>query len=436
MTDFIRDLETELLAAAHRRAVAGDRPWWSVRRRPAAGDAGRRSGYAVAADARWESGPAVARDARWGSGLGARPARRRAWGRPPALARPLAALVAVLAVLAGAALVLRSPPTRPAPAPVSGPGGRAAFAIPAAAVAHPCAGTATLPATPPPAAVTATLGLLRRPPTSADALPALPQPLSAWLPVGDHDPSAVRRPGGPVSVSRTIPSGEWRQVTGPSLLSLRVVPTGDLREAPVACGGGGASRGPGACLVAGGLMVPPQWSCFTLAEIRAGRAFALLDVPHNGETLVGLQPDGPSTVAIRTAQRPTVGSILYLGSVFDNVVQAGLPSLHPGDRVFASATRSQTPEVLVLAPGVDAGWAHGTAAELHDRLGVVAYDTSLERPVPNAPAVYALRPGSDAIARQVREVLGGPPVRTSLPPPVPTLLDKSPDVVVILGRMR
>ncbi len=207
MTDFVQELETELLAAARRRATR------------------RRS------------------------------LPRIAW-------RPIAIAAAAVALLAAVVLTVRPAGEQPA---TPKPGG---FVPPVAAPIRACDGTpppqvaTTYPAIAgaAPDAVSRALSVLRRPYQPSDELAMTAAPLQTWLPVGDYDPKAVRR----ASVPATY-----------------LVPTSDLRTKPLACGGG-TSRGPGACLV-----MPADSACFTLAEIREGRAIAI-----NGRDLIGIAPDG------------------------------------------------------------------------------------------------------------------------------------------------
>jgi hypothetical protein len=248
MTDFVQELEVELLAAARRRAA---------RRRP-------------------------------------RP--RIAW-------RPIAIAAAAVALLAAAAFTLR-PTERPA---TPKPG--AFVPLPAAPI-EACDGTAPpqLPTTfhafggTPPDEVTHSLAVLRRPYEPSDQLLAIAAPLETWLPVGEHDPKAVRR----ASVPATY-----------------LVPTSDLRTKPLACGGG-KSRGPGACLV-----MPGRFACFTLAEIREGRALG-----RNGRTLVGIAPDGPTWVRLSAS----LGA-LAVDNVFEQTANS-----EPLNLVF----EHDTPRVVVL----------------------------------------------------------------------------------------
>ena len=146
MTDFVQDLEAELLAAARRRAARRPRP-------------------------------------------------RIAW-RGPAVA------VAVAAVLVAAVLTLR-----PSEAPPSGTPRPGAFAVPVAPPIRACDGTPpspglttfpAVPGVPPPDALSRQLSVLRRSYNGGDQLRVSAPPPQTWLPVGGFDPSAVRRAGAPL----------------------------------------------------------------------------------------------------------------------------------------------------------------------------------------------------------------------------------------------
>jgi len=249
MTDFVQDLEAELLAAARRRAT------------------------------------------------GRRPLPRIAW-------RPIAIALAVAALLATAALALRPAAEQPA---TPKPG---AFVPLTATPIQACDGTPPprLPVTfrgiggAPPDAATKALAVLRRPYEPSDQLLAIAAPLDTWLPVGEYDARAVRRGSIPATY---------------------LVPTSDLRTKPRACGGG-ESRGPGVCLV-----MPGKFACFTLAEIREGRALA-----RNGRSYVGIAPDGPTWVRINAS----LGA-LAVDNLFEQTANSEPPKL-----VF----EHDTPRVVVL----------------------------------------------------------------------------------------
>ena len=75
-----------------------------------------------------------------------------------------------------------------------------------------------------------------------------------------------------------------------------VLGTNDVLTRPLACGDA-QGRGPGACVVAPGKAREDlRVRCFTLDEIKSGRAFAVLD----GDRLVGLVPDRSLEVAVTT----------------------------------------------------------------------------------------------------------------------------------------
>ena len=108
------------------------------------------------------------------------------------------------------------------------------------------------------------------------------RPFGTWLALGAYAPGSERQPL--------------------DTAKLHVVPTADVRSGPIACGPT-KSRGPGACLVFGTSGEPVFTRCFTLAEIKAGRAFTLVDVSGKGARLLGLVPDGVATGRLHDRQR-------------------------------------------------------------------------------------------------------------------------------------
>jgi LytR cell envelope-related transcriptional attenuator len=258
MTDFVHDLEVELLAAARRRAT------------------------------------------------GRRPLPRITW-------RPVVAVLAIAALAVAAFATLR-------PAEPREPSKPGAFVPLTPTPIQACDGTTPpqLPVTfraiggAPPNEVTKALAVLRRPYEPGDQLLAIAAPLDTWLPVGEYDPKAVRRASVPASY---------------------LVPTSDLRTKPHACGGG-ESRGPGVCLV-----MPGTFACFTLAEIREGRALA-----RNGRTYVGIVPDGPTWVRINAS----LGA-LAVDNVFEQTANSEPPKLvfeHDTPRV-AVLNATRTPRLAI-----------------------------------------------------------------------------------------
>ncbi len=345
MTDFIGDLEHELLAAAHRRAARRPRP-------------------------------------------------RLAW-------RPVIALAAAAAVAAGA-LALRPSAGEHAAAP--GPTDTLALRAPVPATtcdggaAIPPASAPPIPAKAAPAEVKQLLGELRRPQAAADRLPIAK--LARWLPVGDYDPNAVRlAPGGAVQ--------------------LRIVPTNDIRTRAAPCGRG-KGRGPGACLTGGGMY---QAVCFTVAEIRAGRAFGLLDVTRSYARLVGLVPDGREWAWVNAAGKSR--GLVVRG----NTVEKYFRFLHPGDRLrFTLAAHPGS--VAVLNATTRSGSASEAVQRLRSRLGIAATAADARRVEPGESVVYAATPESEAFARDVAKITGGT-VASGAPPGEPVRAD-----VVVVLRMR
>jgi LytR cell envelope-related transcriptional attenuator len=139
-------------------------------------------------------------------------ARRRGARRPlprvrPGLVLRVALAVAVVAALIGAVALLGRPGTGRdhGAAPPAGRG----LPVPGSVAAggqllHACAAQArSLPVGDVPAMLMRRLAVLRRPQTEADPLPEVPD-ISRWLPVGAYDPSAVRRLG-PLTGAPTRP---------------------------------------------------------------------------------------------------------------------------------------------------------------------------------------------------------------------------------------
>ena len=338
MTDFVRDLEAELLAAARRR---------SSRRR-----------------LRWPA------------------------------ARPIAVLAAVAAAIAAFALVPREPDVeRPAP----GSGG--SFAVAAMDAPEICDPPVRLLG-PPPERTEAALPVLTRKPRPGDFLPpAVADAPSTWLPVNDW-------------------SGSSRQLEGMSG-SIVVLGTNDVRDRPSSCGKTGRSRGPGACLVASaGEPERVRLRCFTLGEIRAGRAFAALD-----GRLLGLVPVG--VTAVDVTRDGTTQRIPVLG----NALQREVPGLRAGDEIRVRLLERR-PTVIVAGEGEH---AEEIAARLRARL-----DADVTIMVPrNFPGVVTevqpQRPGSGPLAREIAGILDGARVNPEIPTGKASA--SGPDVVVWL-RMR
>jgi LytR cell envelope-related transcriptional attenuator len=139
-------------------------------------------------------------------------ARRRGARRPLPRVRPglvvrVALAVAVVAALIGAVALLGRPGTGRdhGAAPPAGHG----LPVPGSVAAggqllHACGAQArSLPVGDVPAVLMRQLAVLRRPQTEADPLPEVPD-ISRWLPVGAYDPSAVRRLG-PLTGAPTRP---------------------------------------------------------------------------------------------------------------------------------------------------------------------------------------------------------------------------------------
>jgi hypothetical protein len=253
MSDFIADLERELLGAARRRARKRARPrLWRSATRPL---------------------------------------------RPLSPARALAVLALLAAVAAAAAGIsaLHSTDQPAAPPPFSRlqlKGGVAATTCgttPVTRRVNPVIQSA-------PAEVVALLAVLRRPQKPSDRTHIAD--FASGMPISDYDPHAVR----------ALPfysSGIW------------IVPTNDVRTETLSCGGG-EHLGPGACV-----LISFESTCFTVADIRAGRAFGLIAIGAYGR-LVGLLPDGKAWGLFKVG-----GHTRGLHAV-GNVVEKYLPHTGPG----------------------------------------------------------------------------------------------------------
>jgi hypothetical protein len=321
MTDFVHDLEAELVSAAKRRAAAGD--GWRV----------------------WAAGRAL-----------------RGGVAPRRAVAAFAALALVALLVAAFATLRPAEPREPSAPPKPG-----AFVPPLATPIRACDGTPPPPvATTYPAIagaapddVTRALAVLRRPYKPSDELAMTAAPLKTWLPVGGYDPKAVRRGSVPATY---------------------VVPTGDLRTKPVACGGG-ESRGPGVCLV-----MPADYACFTLAEIRAGRALA-----RNGRFYVGIAPDGPTWVRINAS----LGA-LAVDNVFEQTANSEPPNV-----VF----EHDTPRVVVLNATRTARLAVRLASTLTRVFGRQASAGNAPRERPTT-TVFFRRQKDDLLASAIACYLG------------------------------
>ena len=214
-------------------------------------------------------------------------ARRRA--HPPAacLRLPLRPILVAATALA-AALVARDP--HPAPAPDERPATARRFRRARAGRAGPlrparCGCRARRPSRP-------GSGLLararRRMPRDGDRLP---------LAI-----AASRRARGCRRVTGGRHVDAARRVTR---TRARARPTNDVRDAAARLRRR-ESRGPGACLVVAGAHTRESLAsarCFTLAEIRDGRAFAVLDAGEAGARPSALVPDGIAEIELTSVRR-------------------------------------------------------------------------------------------------------------------------------------
>jgi LytR cell envelope-related transcriptional attenuator len=261
MNDFLRALEAELTAAARRKAARRARPWW--RRGPRL-LLPRPSLVAVAGVALLAIALGIAVAALRGGG-------DRTASPAPAPGTPLRALAPIV-----------SCPTEPMPVPTPVPGA---------------------------SDYEKTMSVFRRAQSSPDGL-AVPSGSDArdpltWLPLAKWSPDAVRRPA-----------------LGLLSTPIQLVPGTGTPGDP-----GCAQRASGTqsviCMVADARSTGTR--CFGLADIRAGRALALIDA---GTGLVaGMVPDGVQQVTLRWDGRTTTAAVT------ENVFETTLPGAAVGTPV-------------------------------------------------------------------------------------------------------
>ncbi len=353
MTDFVTQLEAELLAAARRRAAH----------------------------------------------------RRR---RLPRLSpRPILAVASLAAALAAVVVLVARPAPAPGP-PAARPA--AAFTIPVADRAAPCeAAGPEVTKEPAPEAVFEAIGLLRTSGAQERLQPTMRgewfRPFGTWLPAGAVVPRSERKP---MDTSK-----------------LYVLPTADVRSGPIACGPT-ERRGPGACLIYGGVSGDPAYTrCFTLDEVKAGRAFALVDVSSKGARLLGLVPDGAAQVGF--ANR---GAHALL-PVRENVVEQYVEGLTAADQI-TTKLEARKPTVLVINETDIPGLATNTADAVR-KIGIEARAEAVRPTTRRQTVVQAARPGAEPLADRVAKLLGAQ-VEPGVQRPAKSPVD--PDVVVLLGRDR
>jgi hypothetical protein len=258
MTDFVDDLETELLKAARRRQV-----------------------------------------------------RRRRFTPPRVAARPALVLAAALAAFAFVVRIGPPDPERPAT--------RAPAGLPVAGVPTPCNGKAPVPESAP-ERVVRELAVLRRPRSVADRVDV------SRLPIEGFDPEGARRVG-PLAV---VPArGVCRRNAPPPE---RIHPPRGKPKTPTVEEANEiiARAREGACVV----YREQAARCFTLGEIRAGKAFALV-VERDGARIIGLVPDGTQRVT-----GSADGGALAL-EVEENTVDTLLMGLKPTDEVSLKLGRGR-----------------------------------------------------------------------------------------------
>ena len=122
----------------------------------------------------------------------------------------------------------------------------------------------------------------------------------------------------------------------------------------------------GACLTYG----EDAARCFTIDEIRAGKAFALVEEP-DGSRLIGLVTDGPTRVVL------TNRGAVAAPEVKENTVDDLFVGLRPSDQVTLELER-RTAKVAVINYTGAKGRAEIEAERLRGRLGVEVEATETE----------------------------------------------------------
>ena len=239
-------------------------------------------------------------------------ARRRAGRRRPVLPRRAAlVLAAALVALVVAAGAVRLLPGGSEPAGGPAPGGGVSVPLPATVPVAGCDdGTAGLKSKVP-EPLAELLGVLRRPQTEPDGLPALDGADEGWVPLGGWSSAGVRRPG----LGRL--QHEVHLVPG-------VVPDTDAARRCSALRNGRLPAGePGLCLIDGHAGEPLRVACFTPPQIRDGAAIALL----NDGSVYGVVGDGVEAVEL------TAGGRTVRAAVTENAYEATLPGARRGTPV-------------------------------------------------------------------------------------------------------
>jgi hypothetical protein len=213
------------------------------------------------------------------------------------------------------------------------------------------------------------------------------------LPIATYDPDRTRRVG-----------------------RLGVVPTGAVLDCDT-----GTNRGFGACLV----YDADAARCFTIAEVRSGKAFALV-VEQDGTRVIGLVPDGPTRVVV------TAHGAAAAPQIVQNTVDALVKGLRPTDEIRLELDR-QSAQVLVLNQSGTPGRAESEATRLRARLSLEV--TAVESDVTRAATVVSSTSTmSNGLARKAARLFEG--ALTELAPAGTDFRPTTPGVIVALGRDR
>jgi hypothetical protein len=341
MNDFLRALEAELTAAARRKAARRARPWW--RRAP-----------------------------------------RLVLPRPSLVA---VAGVALLAIALGIAVAaLRGGGDRTAsPGPEQGTPLRALAPI-ASCPTAPQAVPTPVPGT---SDVEKTMAVFRRAQREPDGLSIPPGVRGGsdptWLPLATWLPDKVRRPA-----RALLPS------------PIQLVP-GTGRTGAPDCVERRSGTDPVVCMVSIGSAPPLGGTCFSPAEVRQGRALALVARGTERPVVAGLVPDGVQQVTLQWAGRSGVAA------VSENVFEVELPGAREGTPV----------RVTFGAPGCQSA---ATPADLQRAVPALTLDTTAGEALPPAITGFVTR-GRGISAAEARLVASSKSVRFWVVPASPQRCD-------------
>jgi hypothetical protein len=255
------------------------------------------------------------------------------------------------------------------------------------------------------------IALLRREQIDADPVDA------GNLPVDTYDPGRVRRVGDltvvPVSGIRACDPAPAR-IEPPRGAARPATSAKELNELI-------AQAREGACLVRG-----PAARCFTLDQIRAGKAFALIEEPY-GSRVIGLITDDWTRIML--THRGVAAFIDAKEGTIDNHVDG----LKRGDEVGLNLSR-YTPDILVVNDTGIAGLAEAHAKLLRPRLRAEVVTAAGDKQDRAVTVVTSTSPRSNRLAKETAELLEAD--RVELAPEGSTAKPATPGVIVSLGKDR